>query len=173
MRREIAIFVGLWFGLSCVAGCAQLNANRVRTVSVPISSGQTVLLVIDNPLESKAGSARAANDVLWGVGRKLMRAGVQVQAERLLPAEYGQNVIVILQVEHFRHVKASDRLWKGAFAGRAEITVRVLVYQRGQVESAGEIRIESRTGTHGFAGVDDEAIEAAVDRISAFLLRGY
>ncbi len=173
MRRVIAIFVGLWMGLSCLAGCAQLNVNTVRTVSVPITSGQTVLLILDNPTVSRTGSERAANDLLWGVGRKLIRAGVQVQAARSLPTEYGQNVIVILQVEDFRHVTPSDRLWKGAFAGRAGITVRVLVYERGQVESAGEVRVESRTGTHGFAGVDDEAVEAAVDRISAFLLRGY
>jgi len=173
MRREIVLFAGLLLGLSCVAGCAQLNAHTVRTVSVPVSAGQSVLLVIDNPHASKAGSERAANDLLWGVHRRLTKAGVRVEAARALPSTFEQNVVVILQVEHFRHVRPRDRLWKGAFAGRAELTVRVHVYEPDQVESAGEVRVESRTGTHGFAGTDDEAVEAAVEKVSSFLLRGY
>ncbi|PKN27339.1 MAG: hypothetical protein CVU65_02765 [Deltaproteobacteria bacterium HGW-Deltaproteobacteria-22] len=171
MHLKNVLLAGLFVGLSILFGCAQLRATSVRPVSVPITPGRSVLLVLDNPIPSQPGVARAANDLIWGVGRRLVRAGVQVQAVRALPPSYAQDVVVIMQIEHFRHVKPSDRLWKGAFAGRAELTVRVLVYERDREESSGEVRIESRTGTHGFAGTDDEAVEAAIGQVASFLLR--
>ncbi|PKN47581.1 MAG: hypothetical protein CVU59_02370 [Deltaproteobacteria bacterium HGW-Deltaproteobacteria-17] len=171
MQRKNVLLAGLFVGLSILSGCAQLHATAVQPVSVPISPGRSVLLVLDNPIPSRPGVARAANDLIWGVARRLTRSGVQVQAARAMPPTYDQELVVILQIEHFRHVKPSDRLWKGGFAGRAELTVRVLVYERERQEPSGELRIVSRTGTHGFAGTDEEAVDAAIDQVVTSLLR--
>lgn len=153
-------------------GCAQVTTRTVRpSMGKTLPAGPFVLLVLDNPFPSRAGSARAADDLLRGVAHRLQRAGVQVRVAPTVPPEYAWVPCVVLQLERFRHVRPKDRLWKGGFAGRAEVAVRVRVYEPGLAEPGAEALVDSRTGTHGLAGTDDEAVEDAVDAVADFLLR--
>jgi hypothetical protein len=153
-------------------GCARVTTRTVRpSVGRTLLAGSFALLVLDNPFPSRAGSGRAADDLLRDVAHKLMRAGVQVRVARTVPPEYAGLPCVVLQLERFRHVRPKDRLWKGGFAGRAIVAVRVRVYTPGQAEPVAEALVDSQTGTHGLAGTDDEAVEAAADAVADFLLR--
>ncbi len=171
MRAHL-ILIALLAALSASGpGCARVTTSTVRPSAAPLAAGAFVLLVVDNPFPSRDGSERAADDLIRGVARRLSRAGVQVRVSRTVPPEYAGQPCVVLQLERFRHVRPKDRLWMGGLAGRAELAVRVRVYDPGVAEPAAEALVDSRTGTHGLAGTDDEAVEAAVERVSAFLLK--
>jgi len=171
MRAHLALIAIVAALTASGTGCAQVNTKIVRSPAAPLAPGAFVLLVIDNPFPSRSGSERAADDLVRGVARRLQRAAVRVQVTRIVPPEYAGHPCVVLQLERFRHVSARDRLWKGGFAGSAELAVRVRVYEPGVAEPAAEALVDSRTGTHGLAGTDEETIEAAIDRVSSFLLR--
>ncbi len=172
MRAALPMFVLLAVLSLGGPGCARVTTHTARPSSGRLlGQGSFVLLVLDNPFPSRAGSARAGDDLLRDVAHKLMRAGVQVRVARTVPPEYAGLPCVVLQLERFRHVRPKDRLWKGGFAGRAVVAVRVRVFTPGQAEPAAEVLVDSQTGTHGLAGTDDEAVEGAVDAVTDFLLR--
>lgn len=172
MRNILPLIVLLATLATSGPGCARITTNTVRpSPGKQVFAGSFALLILDNPFLSSSGSERAADDLLRGVAGRLQRAGTQVRVARIVLPQCAQVTCVVLQVERFRHVRPKDRLWMGAFAGRAELAVRVRVYEPGLAEPVAEALVDSRTGTHGFAGTDDEAVEGAVEAVAAFLLR--
>ncbi len=111
---------------------------------------------------------------MWRLGEELQRHHVRVRVARQLPETPLEAAsVVVVQMEHFRHVRPRDRRLFGGFAGRAEIRVIVRVFDLNVPEPVAVFRITSATGTHVFAGTDDVAVNEAVHRIARQLLFGH
>jgi hypothetical protein len=80
---------------------------------------------------------------------------------------------VTADIKEINKVSDNARIWAGALAGQARILIQVTVSDLGSGNQIEVFEVEGKSGQSAYAGTTDEAIQQAVGRIVAKVVKLY
>lgn len=87
----------------------------------------------------------------------------EIEPEEIEPEE--STLLLEILITEINKVSSASRFWLGAFAGEARMTNKLLFIDAGTNEKLGEYTVTGSSGSSGFAGGTNEAIDKTVEAI--------
>ncbi len=164
--KKVFEMAAILFVLLTVVGCA--STGLVKNAS-PITAGKPfeldyIYVETSSSMGGLEGEQKLLKDhIISGLNERQLFKGV---SGNRADVSLGSGITIAAEIKAIKKVSNNARLWLGAMAGQARISVQVKLsdLNNGQVMQTFEVEGKSSGGS-ALAGATDEAIELAAEQV--------